>query len=207
MQSKRRQQPSQGGHSERASKDGNGRLMLGTARCALAHPDDVDYFSLIGAAIFSAGAGGNAGWAPAFCASASGRAGSGGGVAAGCRSSSRGHRRPGFRARRRLQRLGRLRQLLRTTRAQISASDRPTSRGRRDQRGRNEKIIPVAALVLVGRHVVHRKFVRDDQRPAGAMFPRPSSVRNRARIRLILGADFPGGVAHAALRCRSTATA
>src|SRR4051812_26661546 len=36
------------------------------------------YRSLIGAAVFSAGAGGSAGWAPAFCASASGRAGSGG---------------------------------------------------------------------------------------------------------------------------------
>jgi len=36
------------------------------------------YRSLIGGATFSAGAGGSAGWAPAFCASASGRAGSGG---------------------------------------------------------------------------------------------------------------------------------
>jgi hypothetical protein len=35
------------------------------------------YRSLIGAAVFSAGAGGSAGVAPAFCASASGRAGSG----------------------------------------------------------------------------------------------------------------------------------
>jgi len=32
----------------------------------------------IGGAVFSAGAGGSAGWAPAFCASASGRAGCGG---------------------------------------------------------------------------------------------------------------------------------
>src|SRR6476646_8679493 len=39
-----------------------------------------DYFSLIGGAIFSAGAGGSAGCAPCFCASASGRAGSGAGV-------------------------------------------------------------------------------------------------------------------------------
>src|SRR4051812_39838816 len=38
------------------------------------------YFSLIGVPVFSAGAGGNAGCAPAFCASASGRAGSGAGV-------------------------------------------------------------------------------------------------------------------------------
>ena len=45
-------------------------MMAGTA----------DYFSLIGGAIFSAGAGGSAGSAPAFCASASGRAGSGAGV-------------------------------------------------------------------------------------------------------------------------------
>ena len=37
-----------------------------------------DYLCLIGSAVFSAGAGGSAGWAPAFCASASGRAGSGG---------------------------------------------------------------------------------------------------------------------------------
>ena len=37
-----------------------------------------DYLSLIGGAVFSAGAGGSAGWAPAFCAPASGRAGSGG---------------------------------------------------------------------------------------------------------------------------------
>ena len=37
-----------------------------------------DYFSRIGGAVFSAGAGGSAGWAPAFWASASGRAGSGG---------------------------------------------------------------------------------------------------------------------------------
>src|SRR5712664_3598032 len=37
-----------------------------------------NYLSLIGAAVFSAGAGGNAVAAPAFCASASGRAGSGG---------------------------------------------------------------------------------------------------------------------------------
>ena len=37
------------------------------------------YF-LIGSPIFSAGAGGNAGFAPAFCASLSGRAGSGAGV-------------------------------------------------------------------------------------------------------------------------------
>src|SRR3977135_3713698 len=35
------------------------------------------YRSLIGAAVFSAGAGGKAGVAPAFCASVSGRAGSG----------------------------------------------------------------------------------------------------------------------------------
>ena len=38
------------------------------------------YFSLIGGATFSAGAGGSAGLAPSFCASASGRAGSGAGV-------------------------------------------------------------------------------------------------------------------------------
>jgi hypothetical protein len=38
------------------------------------------FLSGIGAAVFSAGAGGNAGVAPAFCASASGRAGSGAGV-------------------------------------------------------------------------------------------------------------------------------
>src|SRR5258708_8344876 len=36
------------------------------------------YFCWIGGAIFSAGADGSTGWAPAFCASASGRAGSGG---------------------------------------------------------------------------------------------------------------------------------
>jgi hypothetical protein len=39
-----------------------------------------NYLSLIGAAVFSAGADGSAGVAPAFCASASGRAGSGAGV-------------------------------------------------------------------------------------------------------------------------------
>src|SRR5215470_15764727 len=38
------------------------------------------YFSLIGVPVFSAGAGGSAGCAPAFCASGSGRAGSGAGV-------------------------------------------------------------------------------------------------------------------------------
>ena len=38
------------------------------------------YFSLIGVPVFSAGAGGSAGCAPAFCASTSGRAGSGAGV-------------------------------------------------------------------------------------------------------------------------------
>src|SRR4051794_9808349 len=37
-----------------------------------------DYRGLIGAAVFSAGAGGSAGSAPAFCASGFGRAGSGG---------------------------------------------------------------------------------------------------------------------------------
>lgn len=37
-----------------------------------------NYFAGIGAAVFSAGAGGKAGVAPAFWASASGRAGSGG---------------------------------------------------------------------------------------------------------------------------------
>jgi hypothetical protein len=40
--------------------------------------DDESYLSLIGSAVFSAGAGGSAGWTPDFCASASGRAGSGG---------------------------------------------------------------------------------------------------------------------------------
>src|SRR5438552_13516097 len=38
------------------------------------------FFSGIGGAVFSAGAGGSAGVAPAFCASLSGRAGSGAGV-------------------------------------------------------------------------------------------------------------------------------
>ncbi len=38
------------------------------------------FYFLIGSPIFSAGAGGSAGFAPAFCASASGRAGSGAGV-------------------------------------------------------------------------------------------------------------------------------
>lgn len=38
------------------------------------------YLSLIGGAVFSAGAGGSADGAPDFCASASGRAGSGAGV-------------------------------------------------------------------------------------------------------------------------------
>jgi hypothetical protein len=42
--------------------------------------DTAVYFSLIGGAIFSAGAGGNADAAPVVCAGASGRAGSGAGV-------------------------------------------------------------------------------------------------------------------------------
>lgn len=41
---------------------------------------ETSYLSLIGGAIFSAGAGGKTGFAPAFCASRSGRAGSGAGV-------------------------------------------------------------------------------------------------------------------------------
>src|SRR5471032_3256609 len=41
-------------------------------------PGMTNYFSLIGAAIFSAGAGGSAGVAPAFCASVFGLAGCGG---------------------------------------------------------------------------------------------------------------------------------
>jgi hypothetical protein len=56
-------------HPSRRAPDG---ALLGkrTGRC--------DYLSLIGSAVFSAGAGGNAVGAPAFCASSSGRAGSGG---------------------------------------------------------------------------------------------------------------------------------
>jgi hypothetical protein len=41
---------------------------------------DAPYFSLIGGAIFSGGAGGNGAFAPCFSASGSGRAGSGAGV-------------------------------------------------------------------------------------------------------------------------------
>lgn len=49
------------------------------ADCAIAQSAMLGrHLSRIGGATFSAGAGGNAGWAPAFCASASGRAGCGG---------------------------------------------------------------------------------------------------------------------------------
>ena len=51
--------------------------MLRTPSDAQLRIGNDDYFSLIGGAVFSAGAGGSAGWAPAFCASGSGRAGSG----------------------------------------------------------------------------------------------------------------------------------
>ena len=55
-------------------------VLAASRRRIVMSTEQMPLFSLIGGAIFSAGAGGSTGLAPAFCASGSGRAGSGAGV-------------------------------------------------------------------------------------------------------------------------------
>jgi len=94
-----------------------------------------------------------------------------------------GRRGLGFGAGRRLQRLGRLRQLLWRAGTEFGQRQAANDKPRRDQGGGQNKIHPVIGLPVIGRHVVHREIVRDINGWFNARFPRePASKTAREAI-------------------------